>query len=110
MTTLQPIQQNERIQHIDIIRGFAILGILLVNMAHFSYPDLYLHFIGQDNFFVNNWSTLDHVTNTLLNTFIQMKFITMFSFLFGFGMVMMMERSEAKAQKFVPLYMRRLIV
>jgi len=110
MKPLQPIQKSERIQHIDIIRGIAILGILLVNMAHFSYPDLYLHIIGPNNFFVESWHTLDHVTNKWLNIFVQMKFITMFSFLFGFGMIIMMERSEAKGQKFVPLYARRLLV
>lgn len=109
MNTLQPIQENDRIEHIDIIRGIAILGILLVNMAHFSYPDLYLHLIGPDNFFVNSWGALDQFTNQLLHTFIQMKFITMFSFLFGFGMIIMMERSKLKGQKFVPLYARRLL-
>src|SRR5690625_3410767 len=110
MNTLQPIQENDRIEHIDIIRGIAILGILLVNMAHFSYPDLYLHLIGPDNFFAKGWNSLDTSTNKLLNTFVQMKFITMFSFLFGFGMIIMMERSEEKGLKFVPIYVRRLLV
>jgi len=90
------------------VRGIAILGILLVNMAHFSYPDLYLHLIGPDNFFTANWSDADQLTVKLLHIFVQTKFIYMFSFLFGFGMIIMMERAEAKSQKFAPIYIRRL--
>lgn len=109
MNELHPIRENSRIQHIDVIRGIAILGILLVNMAHFSYPDLYLLFTGPDNFFAQDWDTADKITVKLLDTFVQMKFITMFSFLFGFGMIIMMERAEEKGQKFGPIYIRRLL-
>lgn len=110
MKSLQPTPPSERLHHIDVMRGLAILGILLVNMAHFSYPDMYLYLIGESNFFSESWSHADHLTRTLLDIFIQMKFITMFSFLFGFGMIMMMDRAEARGQKFVPLYVRRLLV
>src|SRR5690625_408532 len=110
LSPLQPTQLRERIEHIDTIRGVAILGILLVNMAHFSYPDLYLMIIGNDNFFINNWSNIDHVTKFLLDTFVQMKFITMFSFLFGFGMILMKDRIEAKELSFKLVYSRRLFV
>ena len=108
LNSLQPIHHSKRLHHIDIIRGLAIFGILLVNMAHYSYPDMYLYLTGEDNFFRESWSTADQLTRTLLDSFIQMKFITMFSFLFGFGMIMMMERAEAKGQNFVPIYVRRL--
>lgn len=106
--SLQPIQGKDRIQIIDVIRGMAIFGILLVNMAHFSYPDLYLSFVGDDNFFTQQWQLWDHVTHDVLYALVQSKFIMMFSFLFGFGMIIMMERAEAKGHKFVPLYLRRL--
>lgn len=108
MNSIKPISQSERLDHIDIIRGLAIFGILLVNMAHFSYPDLYLYLIGPDNFFQTGWNKADQLTRTLLDIFVQMKFITMFSFLFGFGMMIMMERATARGQKFIPLYVRRL--
>lgn len=35
---MTPVQPGERIQIIDILRGFALLGILLVNMAIFIHP------------------------------------------------------------------------
>src|SRR5690625_3149952 len=110
MSLLQPTQLNERIEHIDAIRGVAIFGILLVNMAHFSYPDLYLMMIGPDNFHFDNWSKIDHVTKFFLDTFVQMKFITMFSFLFGFGMILMKDRIEIKELSFKAIYSRRLFM
>ncbi|MFO1445241.1 DUF418 domain-containing protein [Bacillus sp. Bva_UNVM-123] len=110
MNTLQPVSANERIQIIDVLRGIAILGILLVNIAHFSYPDLYLSMIGKENFFTNQWNEADRVVRVLLDMFVQMKFIFLFSFLFGFGMVIMMERTIEKGRKFVPIYIRRLLV
>ncbi len=109
LNTLQPVSGNERIQIVDVLRGIAILGILLVNIAHFSYPDLYLSMIGKENFFTNQWSDADRAVRVLLDIFVQMKFILLFSFLFGFGMVVMMERANEKGRKFVPIYIRRLL-
>ena len=36
--TVAPVQQAERIPIVDILRGFALLGILLVNMPLFNRP------------------------------------------------------------------------
>lgn len=33
-----PVQQTERVQIVDILRGFALFGILFVNMIIFSHP------------------------------------------------------------------------
>ncbi|MEC1900832.1 DUF418 domain-containing protein [Bacillus atrophaeus] len=109
MTSLQPTLKDERIQVLDVLRGIAIFGILFVNLAHFSYPDVYLSVLGKDNFFTEKWSDLDFGVRMILDLLIQTKFILLFSFLFGFGMVVMMERSLSKGQRFVPLYIRRLL-
>ena len=37
---LFPREQHERIETLDILRGFAIFGILVVNMGVFAYPFL----------------------------------------------------------------------
>src|SRR5690625_3461043 len=103
------MQQQNRIHQIDVMRGIAIFGILLVNMAHFSYPDLYLQMIDSDNFLKETWGKIDQLTVTFLDIFVQMKFITLFSFLFGFGMIIMMERTEAKGEKVLPVLFRRLL-
>lgn len=38
MTNARPTQPNERLDVIDILRGFAIFGILVVNMLYFAQP------------------------------------------------------------------------
>lgn len=101
---------EDRLEIVDAIRGFALFGILLVNMAHFSYPDVYLNEIGESNFFTKKWNGADFMTRFLLDLFVQTKFITMFSLLFGFGAVVMRERALRKGKMFVPVYIRRLFV
>ncbi|WP_420976521.1 DUF418 domain-containing protein [Bacillus vallismortis] len=108
MSSLHPISANERIGVLDVLRGIAIFGILFVNLAHFSYPDMYLSMLGKENFFTEKWSKADFAVADILTFFIQTKCILLFSFLFGFGMVVMRERTESKGKRFVPLYARRL--
>lgn len=109
MASLQPTLTNERIGVLDVLRGIAIFGILFVNLAHFSYPDMYLSMLGRDNFFTEKWSDADFAAADILKFLIQTKCILLFSFLFGFGMVVMMERAVSKGKRFVPLYIRRLL-
>ncbi len=102
--------KRERYEVVDVVRGAAIFGILLVNMAHFSYPDVYLYQIGSENFFTETWRTWDFLTKNILEIFVQMKFITMFSLLFGFGIIIMEERALGNGRNFVSIYIRRLVV
>lgn len=104
MERLSPTLANERINSIDVIRGFALLGIFFVNMLAFSAPWLYLE-PGQ------LWnSKLDVATETFIDIFAQASFYTLFSFLFGFGMILFMERAKQKGASFVPLFSRRLVI
>lgn len=108
MESLQPTRTHERIEIIDIFRGFALFGILLANMLWFIYPVYLQSYIGDPNPFTKDWTTLDYILKTLMEMFIDGKFITLFSMLFGFGMVIMYERATARKQAFVPFYLRRL--
>ncbi len=38
---LSPIEQSERIVSLDVIRGFSLLGIFIINMISFHSPFLY---------------------------------------------------------------------
>lgn len=95
---------NNRIVTLDIIRGFALLGILLVNMAFFNTPKLFL--------VVSDQRLFDDPVNLFVTNFIaifaSVKFITMFSFLFGLGFFMFIERASAKGFLVTKLYTRRL--
>ncbi len=104
MEPLLPISNKERIDSIDVIRGFAIFGIFLVNMLDFSAPWQYL----EPGILWSN--KIDVITEYFIDIFAQASFYTLFSFLFGFGMVIFKDRAIAKGYDFVPLFSRRLFI
>jgi uncharacterized protein len=100
-----PVQQAERIQIVDILRGFALFGILLVNMTIFSRPFQVILFPVEASM---PW--FDYAAEWLIHFFGEGKFYALFSMLFGLGLTLQMERIEARGGRFVPLYLRRLLV
>ncbi|WP_260871366.1 DUF418 domain-containing protein [Paenibacillus sp. Y412MC10] len=92
-----------RIQLIDSLRGFALLGIFLVNITFFTTS------LQTISFGVELWSGwYNEVLIMLRGIVIDGKFILIFSFLFGYGMVLLRESSQAKGRSFNRIYTRRL--
>ncbi|WP_258806686.1 DUF418 domain-containing protein [Pseudidiomarina sp. CB1] len=92
MTALtSPITQRERIQMLDVIRGFALLGILLMNIEYFQRPMTAMLF-GLDQ----SLEGIDKGVGWTVFTFVQGKFYTMFSLLFGIGFVIFCDRAKEK--------------
>ena len=86
-----PVRAAERVEILDILRGFAIFGILLVNVAFFFAP-IYLQPSG-----VEWWPALhDRIAEGLIVFFAQGKFYALFSFLFGMGLAIQLERAAAR--------------
>ncbi|HET8679857.1 MAG TPA: DUF418 domain-containing protein, partial [bacterium] len=57
------------------------------------------------------WDRLpDRLIDWLIRFLAEGKFYPLFAFLFGFGMAVQMARTEARGARFLPLYMRRLVV
>ncbi len=102
---LTPVQQAERIQIVDILRGFALFGILLVNMALFSHPFQTILFPADP---AMPW--YDRGAKWLIHFLGEGKFYSLFSLLFGLGLILLMGRVEGRGGRFVPLYLRRLLV
>jgi len=99
-----PITLSERIVFIDILRGMALFGILAANMRAFFAPlDVY------DDVTVIFHGHADVVVQTFINAFIQGKFITIFSFLFGMGFAIQFSRAEARGARFLGFYPRRMV-
>lgn len=103
---LIPVSGKERIVTLDIIRGFALLGILLVNMLLFMAPLLYV------NLAITPWwtKTGDIMADYFITIFAEGKFYTIFSFLFGYGFYIFMMRAREKGRPVVKLYLRRILV
>jgi uncharacterized protein len=100
-----PITAAERILFIDVLRGMALCGILAANMRAFSGPlDVY------DRITVLFHDPVDIVAQAFVLIFIQTKFISIFSFLFGLGFAVQFTRAQARGAKFLGFYPRRLAV
>ena len=100
--TFQPVAPNERIATLDVLRGLALLGILLMNMEAFNAP-LELSFTGIDP----HWHGPDRWADAFVYVFVQGKFFTLFSLLFGAGFAVMAQRAEVAGRDFTRFYLRR---
>lgn len=99
-----PVSLSERILFIDVLRGMALFGILAANMRAFFAPlDAYGYIQ------VLYHSRSDLIAQWLVDAFIQGKFVTIFSFLFGMGFAIQMSRAEARGVRFLGFYPRRLL-
>ncbi|VXB94970.1 putative Uncharacterized 39.9 kDa protein in amylase 3'region [Exiguobacterium sp. 8H] len=96
-----PIQTNERIILYDIIRGFALCGIFLVNIPTMLGSDW---MSGRPDY-----AGSDLFVRTLFDLFVQTKFYTIFSLLFGIGFSIFLERSYARGES-VSRYIRRIAI
>lgn len=102
-TNMTPIQPEERINELDIVRGLALFGILMVNMSFFKYPVFF------DRYPTSFPPGSDQLVAWVIQIFFTGKFYAIFSFLFGLGFYIFMERAEAKGLELLPLYRRRLL-
>ena len=100
-----PVARTERIQVIDILRGFALFGILLVNMELFSHPFQQI-MLGYDEL----TSLADRLAVWGIELLAEAKFYPIFSFLFGLGFALQIQRAEQRGTRFVPFYLRRLFI
>ena len=99
---LRPLQLHERIQTLDVIRGFALLGIFLMNVEWFNRP---IADLGAG--VPAGLAGPDLVVAWLIHTFVASKFWPMFSLLFGMGFAVMLQRARASGSAFVATYARR---
>ncbi len=100
---MQPASQ--RLLHLDVLRGFALLGILLVNFQFFARPILSI-VLGADP----DLSGASLLIDWLIMALAEGKFYALFSMLFGAGFALMAERAARKDAPFWGLYLRRLFI
>ncbi|MCI0402061.1 MAG: hypothetical protein L0212_00875, partial [Acidobacteria bacterium] len=100
-----PVAQAERIGALDTLRGYALLGILVMNIMSFS-------MIFSAYFNPTNWGDLTGLNYWvwfLSHVLFDQKFMTLFSMLFGAGVVLFTERAEAKGESPRRLHYRRML-
>ncbi len=90
---------------LDVLRGFALLGILFVNFEFFAYPAANTGEFARREF----PGALDWTADLAMRVFCDGKFILIFSFLFGYGLHVQMKRADAAGESPLPRYRRRLV-
>ena len=98
-----PVRESARITSLDLIRGVAVLGILLMNAVHFKFggaPYSNLSAGGSET-----W--LDWAVGIFGEVFIDQKFMGLFSLLFGAGMILFIDRATGKGRRAVWLNLWR---
>ena len=76
-----PVVPNQRPESLDLLRGIALFGILVVNALQYFQPfglaDMPVYFVPGDGAMWPVWGRI--------HALFDMKFLTVFSFLFGLG-------------------------
>jgi uncharacterized protein len=104
MNTLSPIEHTERIQSLDVIRGFSLLGIFIINMISFHSPFLYM-----DPY---SWWKIpsDTALYPWIDVFVQASFYPLFAMMFGYGLSIQQDRADKKGMSFYRFGIRRLLI
>ncbi len=90
----EPTNKSNRIEAVDALRGFALLGVLFANIPFGGDPPIE--------------SAWDDTIHFLYNFLISKKFITIFSMLFGFGFYIQFSRARDKAIDFNRYFLKRM--
>lgn len=101
---VRPTELHERVVAIDMIRGFSLLGIFIVNMLAFHTPYYYIN----PYTWYTNLSDAD--TFQWIDIALQGSVYPLFSMLFGYGLMMQFRKSQERGESFITLGLRRLSV
>src|SRR5258705_3659968 len=97
-TALKPLSQNNRDITLDILRGFALAGVLLT----FCATD-----VGADANYKN--TLLDEIINWPKYLLVENRMYTMLIIIFGIGFYVQLEKAKQKGVSLVPVFSRRLL-
>jgi uncharacterized protein len=93
-----PVMARERTPSLDVLRGFALLGILLANIQDFASPTGILHDVPLDVVSQSGpHHRLDVAVMTMQWLFIEGKMRALFGLLFGAGTALLLQRLEKRS-------------
>lgn len=100
---LSPIQQPDRVELLDTLRGFAIFGILMVNLP-LMYSPMSSMLMGSQS----DGTLLYTLSESFIKFFFEGKFYVLFSMLFGYGFWIFINKTSVDGRSIVPVFRRRL--
>jgi len=98
-----PTASSDRLAALDVLRGFALVGICVANVEFFNRP-----VVESGNGMQAGLHGLDWLVAFLVAYLVSGKFWTIFSLLFGMGFALMQERARLAGRPFLPAYGRRI--
>lgn len=104
--TAMPVRSSERYIILDALRGFALLGIVLANFPEFS---LY-SFLPAEAAASMPTAAVDRIVRYLQYIFIDGKFYTIFSLLFGIGFSIIISNAAKRGANGFRVFYRRMLV
>ncbi len=102
----QPVRETERYQFLDVLRGIALFGVLLINLLGMFRVSLFQHILE----FHTHPGRLNHLVDLLAAAFVEFKALTLFSFLFGAGVAIQAERSAKRGAPVKGFLLRRFLI
>ena len=101
---LQPVSPAERYTSLDVLRGLALLGVLVVNLLSDFRISLPEHILYSNT----SLRPVDRAVETLVAALLEFKAFTLFSLLFGVGLAVVAQRAAQHAVPVTPFLVRRL--
>lgn len=99
----KPLQLNQRVEILDVLRGFALLGILMVNIPLMNAP-----FVTEMGKFALWTDSANETASWIISFFFTGKFYTLFSMLFGIGFYFFLRKADENGNSVLPVFRRRL--
>jgi len=105
-TEPRPTAPDERIVSLDVLRGVAIFGILIINIQSFAYPSAARLNPTQ----YGDFSGVERLIWLGSHVFFEQKFIALFSVMFGAGIVLFMQSKQRAEGSAMVIHYRRTAV
>lgn len=100
-----PVEGKQRHIILDALRGFALLGICLANFPEFSL----FTFLKPETVEAMPSAGIDKITKYFIYIFIDGKFYTIFSLLFGIGFSIILENNTRRGANGLLIFYRRML-
>ena len=105
-SVLNPTTSTERIEMIDALRGFALTGVCLGNLALFSF-----YFCLSDEQKANlPFPVINSIISYIIYFFVDWKFWTLFSIIFGISSSIFISRADKRIKNGKALYARKMLL
>jgi uncharacterized protein len=106
VTNWNPVGLSERYTALDLLRGFALFGVLLVNLLDFFRISLFAHILH----FHSDPGRANHAIDLLVAELLEFKAFDLFALTFGIGIAVQFERGRRRGIGVEVFLLRRFLI